>query len=94
MTRLVRDWQQDAACLDVGFAGFTPEGDADAGETYRGARRICAGCPVRSDCLEFALAEEGSSATSDRVGVFGGLGPRERHKLHLQRRRAAKQAAA
>ncbi|TMR13807.1 WhiB family transcriptional regulator [Nonomuraea turkmeniaca] len=42
------------------------------------AKAICAGCPVRGDCLRWAL-EHG-----ERWGIWGGLNPRERR--HLRRR--------
>jgi WhiB family redox-sensing transcriptional regulator len=37
------------------------------------ARRICRTCPVRKDCLEYAL----SFPTSDLHGVWAGLTPRQ-----------------
>jgi WhiB family redox-sensing transcriptional regulator len=44
------------------------------------ARRICADCPVRQSCLEYALA--------NRIdhGVWGGCSERERRRI-LKRRR-------
>jgi WhiB family redox-sensing transcriptional regulator len=91
--RLARDWQQDAACRTVGFAAFVPVEGADPGEVYRSARPICAACPVATDCLEFALDQEGSSGYEGRTGIYGGLGPRQRYKLHLQRQQDQQAAA-
>jgi len=44
------------------------------------AQRICADCPVKSPCLEYALA--------NRVdhGVWGGTSERERRRILRQRR--------
>jgi WhiB family redox-sensing transcriptional regulator len=43
------------------------------------AKRICSGCEVRAECLEYALAHD------ERFGIWGGLSERERRRL----RRAA-----
>ena len=51
---------------------FFPE----TGGSVREAKRVCAGCPVRGDCLEYAL-DRGDIA----YGVLGGLTPRERREL-------------
>jgi WhiB family redox-sensing transcriptional regulator len=49
------------------------------------ARRICATCPVREQCLEYAL--------QFRIdhGVWGGCSERERRRI-LKRRRVAASA--
>jgi WhiB family redox-sensing transcriptional regulator len=44
------------------------------------ARRICAVCPVRAECLEFALANK------EAHGVWGGMSPAERRKLQRRGR--------
>jgi hypothetical protein len=50
---------------------FFPE----RGETAGAARQVCAACPVRQPCLEYAL--------SNRIthGIWGGLTERERRPL-------------
>jgi WhiB family transcriptional regulator, redox-sensing transcriptional regulator len=69
-------WQQDAACKD------TPNPDVffpGKGEDAEAAKRVCAGCPVMGECLEFALA---TMRAADRDhGVYGGLTPTERARL-------------
>lgn len=42
------------------------------------AARLCAGCPVRRECLEFELRTSGA----ETVGVWGGLGEDDRRALH------------
>jgi WhiB family redox-sensing transcriptional regulator len=42
------------------------------------AARLCAGCPVRRECLEFELRTAGA----DTVGVWGGLSEDDRRALH------------
>jgi WhiB family transcriptional regulator, redox-sensing transcriptional regulator len=51
------------------------------------AQAICAECPVKAECLEYALA--------DRVdhGVWGGTSERQRRRILRQRRRSQLQAA-
>lgn len=45
------------------------------------ALALCAGCPVRQECLEAALAEEGTLRGRNRYLVRGGLTPKQRAKL-------------
>ena len=45
-------WRQAAACRGLATDIFFPLTDEEAGE----ANAICATCPVREECLEFALA--------------------------------------
>jgi WhiB family redox-sensing transcriptional regulator len=61
-------WHRHAACRDVPHADrvFFPE----RGQTLDDARRLCAACPVRAQCLTAHLGE--------RWGVWGGLSERER----------------
>jgi WhiB family redox-sensing transcriptional regulator len=65
------DWRVDARCTQVDPEIFYP----DKGGTTKGAKRVCAGCPVRANCLEFALDHD------ERWGVWGGLSQRERERL-------------
>ena len=64
-------WQRDALCSQTDPEAFFPE----KGGSTRDAKRICAGCDVRTQCLEFALAND------QRFGIWGGLSERERRKL-------------
>lgn len=47
------------------------------------ARRICADCPVKGPCLEYAMANHIDH------GVWGGTSERERRRLARSRRRLA-----
>ena len=64
-------WRADALCAETDPEAFFPE----KGGSTRDAKRVCAGCPVRAECLEFALAGD------ERFGIWGGLSERERRKL-------------
>jgi WhiB family transcriptional regulator, redox-sensing transcriptional regulator len=68
-------WQAEAVCAEL------PEDEADAlffprrGESTKAARALCSGCPVRADCLEYAIANR------EQFGIWGGTSERERRKL-------------
>jgi WhiB family redox-sensing transcriptional regulator len=51
------------------------------------ARRICADCPVKEPCLEYALEHRIDH------GVWGGSSERERRRILKARREAAEAAA-
>lgn len=44
------------------------------------AKRICAGCDVREQCLEWALENQ------ERFGIFGGKSERERRRILAERK--------
>lgn len=71
------DWMRDATCRGRSPSEFFPSD----GVGVERARRMCAECPVRLECLEYAL--------SRRIdhGVWGGCSERERRRI-LRRRRA------
>ncbi|WP_368866403.1 WhiB family transcriptional regulator [Rhodococcoides fascians] len=67
-------WQAHARCRDYDPAAFfEPEEECDSfSETSISAKRICEGCVVRDDCLNYALD------AGEQFGVWGGLTSRER----------------
>ncbi|OLR91110.1 WhiB family transcriptional regulator [Actinokineospora bangkokensis] len=66
-----QEWQERALCAQTDPEAFFPE----KGGSTREAKRICLGCEVRAECLEYALAHD------ERFGIWGGLSERERRKL-------------
>ena len=64
-------WQSDSLCAQTDPEAFFPE----KGGSTRDAKKICASCEVRTQCLEYALAND------ERFGIWGGLSERERRKL-------------
>jgi WhiB family transcriptional regulator, redox-sensing transcriptional regulator len=64
-------WRHRAACKGEPTAVFF----AVQGQEVRAARKICNNCPVRIECLTWAVEE------SIQHGIFGGLVPRERRAL-------------
>ena len=75
-------WQRYGACLDHDPELFFPIGDAgQAVSQLDEAKAVCAGCPVRCLCLEWALL------AGINYGVWGGMSETER--LALKRRNSA-----
>ncbi|MBW0090622.1 WhiB family transcriptional regulator [Pseudonocardia sp. KRD-184] len=78
-----RDWRHDAECADVDPEIFYPLDLAPYGPAVTVAREICAGCPVRLDCLLDVMAGEDPAR---RWGITAGLTPDERADLFAGRR--------
>ena len=72
-------WQERALCAQTDPEAFFPE----KGGSTREAKRICAGCDVKTQCLEYAL--------TNRIehGVWGGTSERERRRILKRRAHAA-----
>jgi len=64
-------WQERALCAQTDPEAFFPE----KGGSTREAKRICLGCEVRDECLDYALAND------ERFGIWGGLSERERRRI-------------
>lgn len=64
-------WMDRALCAEVGGDLWHPE----MGESSREAKMVCRGCPVRGECLEYALD------TNQDHGIWGGTSHQERRRL-------------
>ena len=64
-------WQERALCAQTDPEAFFPE----KGGSTREAKRICLGCEVKDECLDYALAHD------ERFGIWGGLSERERRRI-------------
>ena len=74
-------------CLWEITYGDPPLWDGEGPPDRELAARLCAGCPVRRECLEFELRLGGA----ETVGVWGGLDEDDRRALHaLWRARAGR----
>lgn len=67
-------WMRDAPCRGATAAFFAERGPA-AARLVKQAKKVCAGCPVSDQCLEYALENR------EPCGVWGGLTPVQRRKL-------------
>ena len=70
-------WKDHARCVDTAVDFWFPgRGATNLVEQ----RKFCAPCPVREQCLEYALEH------NIKFGVWGGLSERERRRLALRRK--------
>ena len=83
MIEYAPDWRVAGACLTADPELFFPiaEGTITKKQVAQ-AQRICADCPVRQQCLEFAMR------TREPAGIWGGTTPEERiRELRARNRR-------
>jgi WhiB family redox-sensing transcriptional regulator len=89
MIEFTPDWRAAGACLTADPDLFFPiaEGTVTSKQAAR-AQRICADCPVRQQCLDFAMR------TREPAGIWGGTTPEERIRelRNRNRRRPAREA--
>jgi WhiB family redox-sensing transcriptional regulator len=69
-------WMADASCRGANATAFFPSD----GSGVEAVQRVCAQCPVRLDCLEYALTNRLD------YGVWGGTSERERQRIRRIRR--------
>ena len=65
-------WMREAACIDTPTEMFFPGPGKDK---TKPARAMCAGCPVRLTCLDYAQRNK------IEYGIYGGLNETERKAL-------------
>ena len=88
-TRSVKNWRSAAACLAADpdlFFPISTRGPAE--KQIARAKMICAGCKVRTECLEFAVSHDLTH------GIWGGTTPEDRQRERRRKRRRAPAAAA
>lgn len=78
----VPDWHTWALCGGMSFAAFFGAASDERPTMKRSevayARSICAGCPVKRDCLDWALDN------GEAFGVWGGTSGRQRGRMRAQ----------
>lgn len=86
MRNPTQNWRERAACRDEDPDLFFPIGTTGPALVQtEDAKAVCHGCPVRAECLRWAL-ENGQD-----TGVWGGLDENERRALKRRSRRRAKE---
>ena len=71
------EWMSRGLCAETDPEAFFPE----KGAPSRSARQVCAVCPVRDQCLEYAMEHD------ERFGIWGGTSARQRRALKKGGRR-------
>jgi WhiB family redox-sensing transcriptional regulator len=75
-------WQQKAACKGPQAAVFFPPSHVERKDEReareRRAKAICAECPVRAPCLDYAIQ------IRELHGIWGGLNELERKQMIVQ----------
>jgi WhiB family transcriptional regulator, redox-sensing transcriptional regulator len=86
----VGEWQAAGACLSADPEIFFPvSGTGAFAAQIQRARSICARCPVRRECLDFAMS------SGEMHGIWGGTTPEDRTRTRRQeaaRRRHARRS--
>lgn len=75
-------WMARGACRGMDPSIFIPE---RRDQTTTDAKRVCASCPVRDECLEYGIFEP--------YGVWGGKTDNERRRIRSERHRARARVA-
>ena len=73
-----KTWKDKANCYGSDTGVFYPSNDASVDVP----KRVCGDCPVKVECLEFALSN------NEVFGVWGGTSERERRRIKRSRREA------
>ena len=77
------EWMRRGACVgSEPMAFFLPS--SFGAKATAATKRICAGCPVREQCLDFAITE------NMQEGIWGGLTVRERGRIRRMRQQEAR----
>lgn len=70
------EWMRRAACHDIGDMFYVDTNDESS--IALAAKRVCASCSVRVECLSYALKQK------ERFGIWGGMTATERQRMHRQ----------
>ena len=71
------EWRDHGACVGYDDLFYSAEDELKGVRRRKeaAAKAICAACPVREDCLQFAIE------AGELYGVWGGMTEMERHAL-------------
>ena len=73
-------WTLEAKCRDKDPELFYPGVSSGQRARQREAKAVCEFCPVKAECLAYAMRIE--TTNGHRYGVFGGTTPEDRMALH------------
>ena len=82
MIEYASNWRAESACLNTDPDVFFPVAvGTAAGKLVTRALRICDGCPVKQQCLDYAMR------SGEKDGIWGGTTPEERIRDRRARNR-------
>jgi WhiB family redox-sensing transcriptional regulator len=82
MIEYATDWRAASACLNADLDMFFPVAVGTAASKQVSlALRICQGCAVRQQCLDFAIR------SGEKDGIWGGTTPEQRVRARRARNR-------
>jgi len=84
-------WQADAACHGLPDTLFYSPDNRGGMFDYEAGLRICRGCPVQTQCLDYALEMESADANALSYGLWGGMRPKDRAAILANGERAVRQ---
>jgi hypothetical protein len=67
-------WQRKASCRGTDSAAWFPS----RGDVTTAAKALCAGCPVRPECIAYALDDP------RLIGIWGGTSVRDRQRMRRE----------
>lgn len=85
------EWMHRAACVghpepSIFYVTFDSSNPTKAPRDRKAALAVCRDCPVRRECLEYALTVEGDCCQTMRHGTWGGTSPAARQRIVNARR--------
>lgn len=72
------EWMTRAACQEIPTDIFFPQPGRIGAAQAKQAIKVCRSCPVREECLAYAMSFPDRSLP----GIWGGTTERERSRLH------------
>jgi WhiB family transcriptional regulator, redox-sensing transcriptional regulator len=79
------NWWYEAACQYADPELFFPVSSTGRGGEEARAKVVCGRCPVRAECLDYAM-----TAGTSLQGIWGGTSDTDRTRLRRSHRRAAR----
>ena len=89
LNETIAELPQEVSCRESDPDAWFPDEDdhmKNGKTSYVHVKKMCAVCPVKNLCLEYALTN------NERYGLWGGMSPEDRKNLVRTQRRHRKQA--
>jgi WhiB family redox-sensing transcriptional regulator len=89
-----QNWRADAKCAGIDGELFFPISyTSTVGlNQVEAAKRVCTRCPVLAQCNAYIADFEGGTNADNRVGIYAGQTPKERHAAYRRATRSRETA--